>query len=70
MRPPTRSDLLIVVGDLVDPVPEAGHPGVDPRVLGLAAADAPGHHADLGPSVPVSNLHRSAGVALGQGDHW
>merc|ERR1719500_2304607 len=50
-------DLLVVVGDLVDPVPEEGHPRVDARVLGLAAADAPGHHADLGPRVPVTDLH-------------
>merc|ERR1719500_1870362 len=56
-------DLLVVVGDLVDPVPEEGHPRVDARVLGLPAADAPGHHADLGPRVPVTDLHGAAGVS-------
>ena len=41
----------------VDPVDEDGQPGVDPRVLGLAAADTKADDTDLGPlAVLVLNI--------------
>lgn len=37
------------------------HPGVDSRILSFAAADAPAHYPDLGPSALVDH-ERPAGV--------
>ena len=39
-------------------------PGVYAGVVGLAAADAPGHDPDLGPVVPGAGLHGAAGISL------
>ena len=55
---------LVVLGDLVDPVPEFSDPGVDTGIVGLAAANAPADHPNLGPCVTAANLHRTARVAL------
>ena len=44
MKTPT----LIVLGDLVDPVPQLGDAGVDAGVVRLAASDSPTHNSHLG----------------------
>lgn len=45
--------VVVELGLLHDPLVDLGvrEVGVDPRVSGGAAADAPGHHADLGVEV-------------------
>ena len=48
----------------VDPVDEDGQPGVHPRVLGLAAADAKADDTDLGP-LAVLVLNRDFGSKPG-----
>merc|ERR1719397_2469758 len=55
--------LLVLLHYPIDPVSELGHPGVHARVVGLAAANAPAHHSDLGPGAPGPDLHGAAGVS-------
>merc|ERR1719230_1205131 len=44
-------------------VSDGRHPSVDPGVVRLATPDAPADNSDLFPSLPRSNLHRSARVS-------
>ena len=55
---------LVVLGDLVDPVPELSDPGVDAGIVGLAAANAPADHPNLRPCVTAANLHWTARITL------
>ena len=52
--------------DPLDPGLDLGDPGVDPGEMGLAAADAPGHQANLLPVVALGNHHGAAAVTLKQ----
>ena len=54
----------VILHNLLDPVLDGGDPGVDPRVVALAAADAPADDADLGPGGARAHGHRAAGVTL------
>merc|ERR1719192_2593215 len=53
----------VVLHNLVDPLPDGRHPSVDPWVVRLATPDAPADNSNLFPSLPRSNLHRSARVS-------
>ena len=47
-----------------DPVFELGHPGVDPREVGLGTPVPEGHHADDGVPAVLKQEQRPARVAL------
>ena len=59
----------VILHNLLDPVLDGGDPGVDPRVVALAAADAPAHDADLGPGGARAHGHRASGVTLPVSSH-
>ena len=56
---------LVAALDSLDPVHHLGDPGVDPGVVGVGAADAPRHDADLHALVgAVAVEQRAAGITL------
>ena len=57
----------VLSDDPLYPGQHLGDPGVDPRVLGLGATDAPAHNSDLLAGAAVRALkQRTTGVSLKQ----
>ena len=56
--------VLVFSDNLVNPVLDGGHSGVDSRIVRLAAPNTPAHNTNLNPVRSLANLHWATRVSL------